>query len=92
MRTDGNSGDSDKTEPNDERLFAEAAQSMKVGRPLNKRQIAIWANVTERYIELEMNRGHLRAVKNGRFVRFRPADIERWLERFLTNADSAACA
>jgi hypothetical protein len=92
MRTDGNSGDSEKTEPNDEKLFAEAAQYMKAGRPLTKRHLAVWASVTERYIELEMNRGHIRAVKNGRFVRFRPTDIERWLERFLTNVDSAACA
>jgi excisionase family DNA binding protein len=92
MRTDQNSGNPGKTEPNDEELFTEAAQSMKVGRPLTKRHLAAWASVTERYIELEMNRGHLRAVKNGRFVRFRPADVERWLEQFLINSDSAACA
>jgi hypothetical protein len=89
MRIDETSSDPDAKDANNEHLFAQAAQSMKLGRPLTKQQLAAWASATTRYIELEMSRGHLRAVKNGRFVRFRPVDIERWLERFLTNA---ACA
>jgi hypothetical protein len=46
------------------------------------------ATKSERFIELEVNRGRLRAVKlSNRLLRFRPIDVERWMESSLTSPD-----
>ena len=49
-------------------------------RPCTKRELAEQVGSTERFIELETNRGNLRAVRVGvRGIRFLPSDIVRWL-------------
>ncbi len=57
------------------------------GKPLTKRELAGFLGISERFIELEVNRGRLRAVRlSNRLLRFRPIDVERWLESSLTAA------
>jgi excisionase family DNA binding protein len=58
------------------------------GRPFTKRELSNFLGVSERFIELEVNRGRLRAVKlSNRLLRFRPIDVERWMESSLTTPD-----
>jgi predicted DNA-binding transcriptional regulator AlpA len=67
-----------------------AAQSTPVhaGKPFTKRELSHFLGISERFIELEVNRGRLRAVKlSNRLLRFRPIDIERWMESSLTSPD-----
>jgi excisionase family DNA binding protein len=57
------------------------------GKPLTKRELADFLGVSERFLELEVNRGRLRAVRlSHRLLRFRQIDVERWLESSLTGA------
>ena len=57
------------------------------GKPLTKRELAGFLGISERFIELEVNRGRLRAVRlSNRLLRFRPIDVERWMEASLTAA------
>jgi excisionase family DNA binding protein len=60
------------------------------GKPFTKRELSKFLGISERFIELEVNRGRLRAVKlSTRLLRFRPSDVERWMESSLTaGADS----
>jgi excisionase family DNA binding protein len=56
-------------------------------KPLTKRELAGFLGVSERFLELEINRGRLRAVRlSNRLLRFRPMDVERWMESSLTGA------
>jgi excisionase family DNA binding protein len=49
-------------------------------RPATKREVAETVRCTERFLEREVNRGSLRAVRLGlRSVRFLPSDIIAWL-------------
>jgi excisionase family DNA binding protein len=59
-------------------------------RPLTKRELAGFLGVSERFLELEINRGRLRAVRlSNRLLRFRPIDVERWMESSLTRASQS---
>jgi len=56
-------------------------------KPLTKQELAGFLGVSERFLELEINRGRLRAVRlSNRLLRFRPIDVERWMESSLTGA------
>jgi len=58
------------------------------GKPFTKRELSSFLGISERFIELEVNRGRLRAVKlSNRLLRFRPIDVERWMESSLTNPE-----
>ena len=49
-------------------------------RPVTKRELAEEIRSTERFIEHEVSRGNLRAVRLGlRNVRFLPSDVVAWL-------------
>jgi excisionase family DNA binding protein len=62
--------------------------STQAGKPLTKRELSSFLGISERFIELEVNRGRLRAVKlSNRLLRFRPIDVERWMESSLINPD-----
>ena len=57
-------------------------------KPFTKRELSSFLGVSQRFIELEVNRGRLRAVKlSNRLLRFRPVDVERWMESSLTSSD-----
>ena len=57
------------------------------GPPWTKKELCQWANCTPRFIEVEVQRGNLRAVRLGnKFVRFLPSDIESWLNSRATVA------
>jgi excisionase family DNA binding protein len=76
-----------------EQLIVEATECMRSARPLSKAHLAAWLDVSERYLEKEMERGRLRATKTSdRFVRFRPVDVERWMEQFSTGGAKLATA
>ena len=61
----------------------------KIVRLLSKEELAEYVGCSTRYIENEVNDGRLRAVKFARrLVRYRPADIECWLEGRLTEAST----
>jgi excisionase family DNA binding protein len=50
-------------------------------RPMTIKQLAEWAGVGRRFIELEIERGHLRVRRlSKRLIRIMPADIEAWME------------
>jgi excisionase family DNA binding protein len=67
---------------------SEEPPARQPGRPLTKRELAGFLGISERFIELEVNRGRLRAVRfSNRLLRFRPIDVERWMESSLTAAD-----
>jgi excisionase family DNA binding protein len=52
-----------------------------------KQELASFFGISERFIELEVNRGRLRAVRfSNRLLRFRPIDVHRWMESSLTAA------
>jgi excisionase family DNA binding protein len=58
------------------------------GKPLTKRELSRFLGISERFIELEVNRGRLRAVRlSNRLLRFRLIDVERWMESSLTGPD-----
>ena len=58
------------------------------GKPFTKRELSKFLGISERFIELEVNRGRLRAVKlSNRLLRFRPIDVNRWMESSLTAAN-----
>jgi excisionase family DNA binding protein len=66
----------------------EQPASAQAGKPLTKRELSHFLGISERFIELEVNRGRLRAVKlSNRLLRFRPVDVERWMESSLTSSD-----
>jgi excisionase family DNA binding protein len=66
------------------------AAARQPNRPLTKRELAGLLGISERFIELEVNRGRLRAVKlSNRLLRFRPIDVERWMESSLTTTDES---
>jgi len=68
----------------------EVPAARQAGRPLTKRELAGFLGISERFIELEVNRGRLRAVRfSNRLLRFRPIDVERWMESSLTTAGEA---
>jgi excisionase family DNA binding protein len=76
-----------------EQLVAEAAECMSSKRPLSKLHLAAWLDVSPRYLEKEVERGRLRAIKTSdRFVRFRPVDVETWMEQFSTGGVKLATA
>jgi excisionase family DNA binding protein len=55
------------------------------GKPFTKRELSRFLGISERFIELEVNRGRLRAVRlSNRLLRFRPSDVEQWMESSLT--------
>ena len=57
------------------------------GKPLTKRELAGFLGVSERFLELEINRGRLRTVRlSHRLLGFRQIDVERWMESSLTGA------
>ena len=63
----------------------------QAGKPFTKRELSNFLGISERFIELEVNRGRLRAVKlSNRLLRFRPVDVERWMESSLTSSDELA--
>lgn len=67
---------------------AEQPTSSQAGKPFTKRELSNFLGISERFIELEVNRGRLRAVKlSNRLLRFRPVDVERWIECSLTSSD-----
>jgi hypothetical protein len=58
------------------------------GKVLTKRELSLFLGISERFIELEVNRGRLQAVKlSNRLLRFRPIDVERWMKFSLTGPD-----
>jgi excisionase family DNA binding protein len=58
-------------------------------RPCTKKELAAELCTTERFIEREVNRGHLRAIRLGlRSVRFLPSDVVRWLNTRPTTEKS----
>ena len=66
---------------------AEESPWKQSSKPLTKRELAGFLGVSERFLELEINRGRLRAVRlSNRLLRFRPMDVERWMESSLTGA------
>jgi excisionase family DNA binding protein len=68
----------------------EGAQTFVGTKPLTKQELATWLGVTPRFIETQVAKGNLRRVKlSGHCVRFRPADIEAWLEA-STEAEGSA--
>jgi hypothetical protein len=49
-------------------------------RPATKAEVAENVPCTPRFVELEVNRGNLRAVRVGeRGIRFLPSDVVKWL-------------
>ncbi len=48
---------------------------------LDVRAVASYANVSEKLVRLEVARGALVARRLGRLLRFRPADVETWIDR-----------
>jgi len=85
MRVGPTFGDSRRAKLTHEELAIEAAACMRSGRLLSKPHLAAWLDVSDRYIETEVDSQRLVAIKKGRgFVRFRPADIERWLTQYST--------
>jgi excisionase family DNA binding protein len=57
-------------------------------QPLTKRELARFLGISERFVELEVSRGRLQAVKlSDRLLRFRPIDVERWMKSSLTGPD-----
>lgn len=69
---------------------AEAVQARVAERPLSKTELATWLDVSERFLEIEIAEGRLRAVRLGRKVRFKPKDIERWMDRNATMSEEAS--
>jgi excisionase family DNA binding protein len=66
---------------------AEEPIARQLRRPLTKQELASFLCISERFIELEVNRGRLRAVRfSNRLLRFRPIDVHRWMESSLTAA------
>ena len=56
-----------------------------IQRPLSKTELAIFLDLSERFLELEVQAGRLRAVKLGaRALRFLPKDIQNWMDRNAT--------
>jgi hypothetical protein len=50
-------------------------------RPVSKTELSTWLDVSERFLELEVRAGRLRALKLGaRALRFLPNDVQAWLE------------
>lgn len=85
MRTEPKLGSPTRPELSQQELAVEAGERMRTGRPLTKPQLAAWLEVSQRYLEKEVERNRLGAVKTSdRLIRFRPTDVERWLERFAT--------
>jgi excisionase family DNA binding protein len=67
---------------------AEQPASAQARKPFTKRELSNFLGISERFIELEVNRGRLRAVKlSNRLLRFRPIDVERWMESSLISLD-----
>jgi excisionase family DNA binding protein len=59
-------------------------------QPLDKKELAKFLKVSSRFIELEMARGRLRAIKfSNRCVRFTPSDVQRWLDNATINKEAA---
>jgi excisionase family DNA binding protein len=55
---------------------------------LTKRELSRFLGISERFIELEVSRGRLQAVKlSDRLLRFRPIDVEQWMKSSLTGLD-----
>lgn len=52
--------------------------------PMTPRQAAEKVGVTERFLRNEVRRGNLRVLRLGRMLRFRPEDIDEYLESRLT--------
>jgi excisionase family DNA binding protein len=66
----------------------EQPASAQARKPFTKRELSNFLGVSQRFIELEVNRGRLRAVKlSNRLLRFRPIDVERWMESDLTSQE-----
>lgn len=54
-------------------------------KPMTVAGLAAWLDVSRRFIEGEVSRGHLRVRKiSPRCVRIMPSDIARWLEQAAT--------
>jgi excisionase family DNA binding protein len=54
-------------------------------RPMTVAQLCEWLSVSRRFIEGEVNKGHLRVRKiSPRCVRILPSDVARWLQRVAT--------
>ncbi|HYY30218.1 MAG TPA: hypothetical protein VE860_19905 [Chthoniobacterales bacterium] len=69
---------------------AEQLTSAQAGRPFTKRELSNFLGISERFIELEVNRD-LRAVKlSNRLLRFRPIDVERWMESHLVGEEDGS--
>jgi excisionase family DNA binding protein len=59
----------------------------QLSKPFTKRELSKFLGISERFIELEVNRGRLRAVRlSNRLLRFRLIDVDRWMESNLTAA------
>ena len=56
-------------------------------RPMSKTELAAILDVSERFLEMEVARGCLRAIKlSTRALRFMPKDVESWLNSKATEA------
>jgi excisionase family DNA binding protein len=61
--------------------------SAQLSKPFTKRELSTFLGISERFIELEVNRGRLCAVRlSNRLLRFRRIDVDRWMESSLTAA------
>jgi hypothetical protein len=66
-------------------LAARPEVNALIARPLSKTELAIFLDLSERFLELEVQAGRLRAVKLGaRALRFLPKDIQNWMDRNAT--------
>jgi excisionase family DNA binding protein len=67
------------------------AISARPDKPLTKAELATFLGVSERFIELEMARGRLTAVRfSPRLVRFRKVDVDLWMSLNSTSSMESA--
>ena len=76
---------SNKGSTSRESLTEAATVAMATGRPLTKDELGAYCRCTARFLENEITRGRLRAIRvSPRLVRFRPRDVEAWMEASAT--------
>lgn len=60
---------------------AAAANATTKSSLLTYREVAAWLSISESYVRRLVMHRKIPIVKIGRSVRFRPTDIEQWIER-----------
>ena len=54
-------------------------------QPLSIEQLCEWAGVSRRFLEMEIDRGHLKVRRlSKRLIRVMPKDVAAWMERVAT--------